>query len=116
MGKRIRLLDSDKPTIKLKTNSIDFFNLKEKATVHISGRGIRQTHPIIAVEKNVIESIIQDYEKLIKQLKKAGIPVERPLHYSQTESFKAEMHKPVSKINVPEFLKKDMPKRGRIKL
>ncbi len=116
MIKRIRLSDSTKPVVKLKTNSVDFSNLKEKATTHISGRGIRQSHSIIAVEKNVIELMLLDYEKLIKQLKKAGVTVEWELHYSQTAEWKATMSKPVTDKDIPEFLKKDRPKRGRVKL
>lgn len=111
MKNRIRLSDSTKPLVRLKTTSVDFTNTKERATVHGKGRGRSVENVIAAFDKGTITSLIEDTEALIKALKKSGIKIERALHYNQTEEWK-RLNK--EGVDVPAFLKP--PKKARVKL
>lgn len=107
MGKRERLEDS----VKLKTTGPEFQNLKERAK-RSSGKYSRNENPIVAVDKNILAKLIEDYEVLMKLLKKTGTSIRRELHYNETEEWK-QLNK--GKLEVPSFLGKGV-KKQRVRL
>jgi hypothetical protein len=107
MRKRIRL-ETGKLT--LKTTKVELRNLKEKANNHPKGRGARAVGAIVAIDKDLLGRLIADYEALARSLKKHGGFFERVLHYSETESWKDSIGKPIKDKDVPAFLRKEKPK------
>lgn len=114
MRKRVRLGVSSSGAIRLKTTKVDFFNLKEKANTHAKGRGIRYEGQIVAIDKQLLAGLLDDYETLLRSLKNLGKFFERDLHYSETKEWKASIGKPYTLKDVPAFL--HPPKKERTKL
>lgn len=97
MRKREKLDNS----IKLKTTGPEFSDLKEKANRSL-GKYSRNENPIVAIDKNILQKMVEDYELLMKHLKKLGLSIKRELHYNETKEWK-ELNK--KKLEIPSFLK-----------
>lgn len=94
-------------TLKLETTKIDFQILKQDAEKKLikKGRGKSVTLDIglVTITRKLLETLVSDYQKMFKELKKQNYQFERPLHYSETKEFK----KKITEKDIPDFLKKD---------
>lgn len=110
MAKRVRL-DTDKsPKLELKSNRVELSVAKERTHQTTQGRNAKFINQTMTVNRDVLKSLVEDHETMVKALKKHGVKIVLALHYTETAEWKKSMKEGFTDEDVPEFLKKDKPK------
>lgn len=89
--------------IELKMSTLGVKILEQKTEVTSKKKFDNQ---VVWVQKDELLSLILDYQLLLKAVKKAGVKVTSPKHFSEEPGF----NKPFTDKDVPAFLLKDHKK------
>lgn len=73
--------------VKLETTKVDLTVFADKSKDVAKGRH-KFDSAMVTMYKADLARLVSDFEVLLKALKKAGIKVERPLHYNETKEYK----------------------------